>query len=532
MLRALSYENEVPTELRFKLLRTLSKIKNPDIEEQIALCIIEFGQTDIPTSMDILRELAIRNDYTIYGFRSLAFQELGKNARDQCLQIFKAWANEKLDKKEKYKLQYILLPDILMELTLEDRNSMISVIEELSNSEQNDVFVISTIKEYMKIVPKERWLSIDSEDKKRLDSCISILKKIAIRLGKPSEKFPRVKEKIFQCGQLIELIQHKELVPQPDLVKEGLELFPNIRRFVSVTVDEEELKKPTPKPLFLLLGSDRCSYKKYLKKLDDARNEKRQNLRKARVYQARDSLFRFGTLTHLDNCLTQIRETEFGTQELRAKLLHEEIQQFRSAVSEIEVIGRLRPHLPLTISEEAPTKVGTSKRLDLGITILESQIHIEVITPDMAAILRYLGGGGIPNRLVGKIISEYDKHLKGLTDDKDALIIADISHSEMDYLSAESAMYGSLAFSMMSDTEKRKIITAYPTREKKAISVIEPATRKILGVIVYKKTLTKEGGVSLRGRFVQNPFSENEKGLLACRVIEETFLDIVDKILY
>jgi hypothetical protein len=415
-----------------------------------------------------------------------------------------------------------------MELTIGDRNRLLSVLEELSDSDWNDNLVISTIQEYMKSIHIERWIPTNPKDTKRLDRCITLLKKIAIRSGKPPEKFPRVKEKIFQCGQLIELIQSIEYMPQPTLVEEGLKLFHNIKRFVSVSVDGEEIKTPTPKPLFLLLGSDKCTYKEYLERLNDISKEKKRNRQIILAYRAKDALTRFGTLTHIDNCLAKIGETEFGTQDLRAKFLHEEEAQFRSAVSEIEVIGRLRPHLPLTIAEEVTTKGGTSKRLDLGIKVLGLPIHIEVITPSMAAILRYLGGGGIPNRLVGMLFSEYEKHLKDLTKDQDALIIVDISHSEIDYLSADAAMSGSLAFSILSDTEKKQIVEVYPTREKNAISVKEPATKKILGLIVYKKTYTKEGCTTLRGKFIPNPYSATEKKILACKMIEDTLLDIVE----
>lgn len=529
ILSALSFENNVPTALRFDFLRTLSEVKDPNIEEQISWCIATFGHTDVPTSMHILRKIAARSHYSLSGGRSWAFQQLGRQ-REQSLQVFKSWTSEKLDKIERYKLHRFFLPKVLMELTIGDRDALIGVIEELSASDSNDNLVIATIQEYMRDVPTERWVPKDQNDEKRLDRCVVILKKIAVRSGKPSEKFPRVKKKLFQCGQLIELIQNIEHKPQPKLVKEGLKTFTNLRRFISVSVNEKQVGKPPPLPLFFLLGSKRCTYKEYVERLDAARKEKDRNRQIVLTYRARDALARFGILAHLDSCLAHIEETETGTKELRAKLLHEEEAQFQSAVSEIEVIGRLRPHLPLTISEAAPTTGGaeTPKRPDIRTEVLGLPIHIEVITPGMAAVLRYLGVGGIPNRLVGMILSEFKKHLKGLADDRDSLIIVDASHSEIDYFSADSAMSGSLALGMVWDTEKGQAIAEYPTRGKDAVSLIEPATRKILGLIIYKKTLTKEGRVILRGKFIPNPFSAKNKKVLACKIIENTFLDLVD----
>jgi hypothetical protein len=65
-------------------------------------------------------------------------------------------------------------------------------------------------------------------------------------------------------------------------------------------------------------------------------NEKRI-LEQHRAYGA---LWRQGILSHLDNCLAMVHETEPGTSNLRDKLLHKDKEQFESALSEIEVIGR------------------------------------------------------------------------------------------------------------------------------------------------------------------------------------------------
>ena len=527
VLRALSWKNEVPTELRFELLRNLSGVLDQNIEEQIAWCIAEFGHTDVASSMQILREISARNHYSIYGGRAWAFQQLGERQRDKCIEIVKSWVNEKSDNVEKYRLHCFFVPEVLMELTIGNRDTLVSVIEDLSGS--NDDLVIATIQEYMKDVPVEQWEPNNPSDQKRLSKCIDILKKIAIRSGKPQERFPKVKEKIFQCGQLIELIRTVERKPQPELVRDGLKQFDSIGRFISVSVDEKLVSESPPFPLFLLLGSDRCDYKEYLERVDSARKEKDQNKQTILIYRSKDSLARFGLLSHLDNCLAAIGETELGTRELRAKLLHEKESEFQSAISEIEVISRLRQQMPLAIAERAPTKEGsTIKRPDIRIEVLGLPIYTEVITPGMAAILRYLGGGGIPNRLVGMILHEFKKHLNDLVDDRHAIIVVDMSHSEIDYFSADSAMSGSLALGLIWDTENRQAVAEYPTRGKDAVSLIDPATRKILGLIVYKRIFTKEGHIALRGRYLPNPFSQEGKKVLVCKVVGEILLDLVD----
>ncbi len=526
LLTALSWKNKVPFSLRFELVEILSLVEDKNIEGKIARCIATFGDADVDTSLQVIRKIASRNHYSIYGDQAWTCQQLGKSKLKESLEVVKSWTREELDYVEKYGLHRFFIPDVLMELTTGDRDALISCIEELSEEESNDRLVMTTIREYMKNVPKKRWRPTNKDDEKRLDQCIYALEKIAVRSGKPKEKFPRVKERIFRIGQLIELIQNAEHIPQPALVKQGLKKFPNINRFISVSLKGGKLK---PLPFLSLLGTDRCDYKEYVDRVKDAKKEKNKNKQTVMIYQARDALYYYGLLSHLDNCLTSIRKTEYGTKELRAKLLHENENQFQSAISEIEVISRLRQQLPLTIAEVAPTKEGKgAKRPDIMVKVLGLPMHVEVITPEMAAVLRYLGGGGIPNRLVGKILDEFEKHFKDLADDFPALIVADLSHSEIDYLSADTAMSGSLAVSMLWDNKSRQVVAEYPTRAKDAISLRAPETSKLLGLIVYKRIITKEGHIILRGRCVINPFSTENKNVPVCKVVGDVLLDIVD----
>lgn len=526
LLKALSWKNEIPLKLRFELVKKLSEVEDKNVEEQIVICISTFGDADVAASMRILRKIASRNHYSIYGVHALGYQKLGKTKLDKCLEVVKSWTREELDEVEKYMLYRFFIPNVLMELTTWDRNALIFYIEELSESESNDRLVLATIQEYMKQIPTERWIPTNKEDKNRLDKCIAVLEKIAVRSGKPEKKFPHVKERLFKVGQLIELIQSIEQRPKPGLVNERLKKFSNLNHFVSVSLKKGKLAFF---PFYSLLGTDMCDYKGYLDRLKAAKKEKDKNKQTVMTYRARDALCFFSLISHLDNCLASIDKTEAGTKELRAKLLHEKDSQFRSAISEIEVISRLRRQFPLTIAELAPIKGGKgAKRPDIRIDVLGLPMHVEIITPGMAAVLRYLGGGGIPNRLVGMILNEFEKHFKDLSDDSPALIVVDMSHSEIDYLSADSAMSGSLAFGVLWDPESKQTVTEYPTHAKDAVSLIEPRTRRILGLIVYKRIITKEGRVVLRGKIVVNPFSLEEQKSLICKAVGHALLDLID----
>jgi len=529
MLAALTYANDIPAPLRFSILETLSEIEDRNLEDQIGWCISRFGHINVSASMRILKKIAQRNNYFITGTQRWIFEQLGEREIDKCLESIRSWVKETLPSAERYKLHHFFLPDAIVELTSKNRNRLTALVEELSQSNSNDDLVIAIIQEYIKTIPRERWIPKNPDDDRRLNQCIAVLKNIASRSGKSPSRFPRTKVKLFQCGQLIELIRSAEPKPRAKMVKEGLKAFANIKRFISVSgsVDFENLR---PTPLFVLLGMDRCSYDDYLKRLQEAGREANQNRQRMLAYRAGDALSRFGILSHLDNCLAHIVETEPGTQELRAKLLHEEEAQFQSALSEIEVVGRLRPRLQLTISGAAPVSglARVPKRPDIDTNVLGLPIHIEVITPGLISVLRYLGGGGIPNRLVGMVLDEFEKHLKELTDDSDAVIVVDMTHSEMDYMSADSAMGGSPTFEIILDKKSGQIVAEHMARGKDAVSIIEPATRKILGLIVYKRIYTKEGHVALRGKVVPNPFSTNVKKELVCKIIQNGLLDIID----
>ena len=155
-------------------------------------------------------------------------------------------------------------------------------------------------------------------------------------------------------------------------------------------------------------------------------------------------------------------------------------------------------------------------------------MRARIITPGLAAILRYLGGGGMPNRLRNMVLTEHNKHFKGLLDDRNAVIVVDISFSEINYSSADSAMSGSLALGTLWNPEKGQVIDTYLTRSKDAVSLFEPATRNILGLIFYKKIITEDESVKFRGKFIPNPFSTEVKKDLVCKVIAETLLDLLE----
>jgi len=532
-LDALSIESPVPRDTRFQILEKAGIIQDTCIEDKIGNCLVAWGREDVTKSLEIIKNISIKNHHQTPGALKWAAEEIGKKFVERSLDVVESWLTEDVPEGEKMLREHFLYPDFLIFLTERDRDKLVQRLSKLSQQEGNDDLVIATIQEYMKTVNRKKdWNPVNSQDDMRLQSCIECLKTIALRKGKDASKFPSgAKPKIFQCGGLIELIEEVEHKPDSKLLRTALDDYPNIKRFVTVSVDKE-LKSPPPIPFFILLGSDRCNYIGYLKRVDQAEvtlNGGKLEVEKLRAY---DTLRRQGLLNHLNNCLARIDEMESGTGELRKKLFHEDEEQFRSALSEIEVIGRLRSQLRVGISElsEVVMEDGTRipKRPDISVQFGDYSIRIEVITPEMAAILRYLGGGGIPNRLTGKIISEFNRHFRGQADDKDVIIIVDTSRTEIDYWDAISSMRGTPSIQMFFDKDSGKVAAERPVYAKDSVSAKEPETRSILGVLLFKEKMSKEGHLLLIGKFFPNIYSRAPDKLIFCKVIEEQLLDVVE----
>jgi len=168
------------------------------------------------------------------------------------------------------------------------------------------------------------------------------------------------------------------------------------------------------------------------------------------------------------------------------------------------------------------------RRPDISVQFGDDTISIEVITPQMAAILRFLGGGGIPNRLTGKIISEFHKHFRGQTDDKDAIIIVDASRTEIGHWDAISSMRDTPSLQMIFDKKSGRVVAERPVYAKDSVTDKEPETRSIRGVLLFKGRMSEEGHLFLVGKFFPNVHSRAPDKFVFCKIIEDQLLDLVE----
>ena len=535
-LDALSIENSVPKDIRFQILEKARDFEDNYILNKIGRCIAVWGKDDVARSLEIIKNIAIKDYHRIPGDLIWALKAMSKDSVEESLEIVGSWLTGSVSDSEKMWGERFLYPHFLMILTEDHRDILVQRLNQLSQQGRHNNLVMATIQEYMGNLPRRKdWTPVHEHDDVCLQSCIDSLKTIALRTGKDASRFPsNNKKKMFQCGDLIELIGEVEYEPDPNLVMTALDNYPNIKRFVTVSVNENELESPPPTSFFKLVGSDRCSYREYLQRIGQTEIELSGGRLEVAKWEAYDALARQGRLSHIDNCLIRICPTEMGTKSIRDNLLSKrgrENEKFGTALSEIQVIGRLRVGLKTTISElsEVVTEddVRIPKRPDISVYFGDDCIRIEVITPQMAAIIRYLGGGVIPNRLTGKIIDEFDEHFRGQTDDRDAMIVVDTGRSEIDAWSAVSSMKGSLAIQYLYD-KSGKVVADRPVYARDSITDMEPETTSILGVLLYKEKISREGHLLLVGKFYPNIHSRAPEKMIFCRMIEEQLLDCVE----
>jgi hypothetical protein len=107
------------------------------------------------------------------------------------------------------------------------------------------------------------------------------------------------------------------------------------------------------------------------------------------------------------------------------------------------------------------------------------------------------------------------------------MIIVDATHAEMDYFEAISSMQGTPSVRFLIDKSSGEIVNQCPAHAEDSITDLEPETRSILGILVYKRRISKEGHLILVGKFFENVHSRSPRKLDLCKPIEEQLLDVV-----
>ena len=330
-----------------------------------------------------------------------------------------------------------------------------------------------------------------------LSKCLDKLIKISISEGFNAEKLiNRENELIYKCSTLMKnMIDGKPKIKY-DVILSELNKYPNINKWIDDQWMNEQINsKEYEHPILLMLSNINEGY---------AQNDV--------------------LLNHIEDILSYVDPMEPNVSTIKNGLKN--VDQFWQTISEVEVISKFRNKYIIEI-EPSIEVIQNGKQLfkkpDLKATINSKIILIEVISPDMYAPLKYFGFAGIPNRLRSKIYTEFKDHFLGLKVPNDIIIIVDTSRSEIRYDSADEYLGGSYSLTMRLDKETRRVIDTFPSRSEDSMDKLDPDTRSIIGIILYRRIFGTDKKIHLAGKVFTNENVINEQGRRTLLELQEAF---------
>ena len=410
--------------------------------------------------------------------------EIGKANLERSLLIVKGWNRER-----DYRLA-LLAPEILWSLGEHNVESLMETLLAWSREKSLRNVSLEGIRRVLSYRPME------GQDK-IVNMCFDSLYELAESEGLDADRASRRENvKIFKCCALIDEVKKDKVQIDHERVLSNLERFPDIRDFIGLDwFAEQRAESNVEHPLLTFLARE-------------------------------SSITSDAFLSHLDLGLTLIDSREPHVGSLRHGL--QDAEMFWQTVSEIDVISRLRGKYEVVIAPVVELEQEGRifrRNPDLMVTIDPHQVLIEVITPQMFAPLKYFHSAGIPNRLRSKIYTEFKQHFKGQILEKDVVIIVDKGQSEIDYDSAEDYIGGSLQITFRVDKATGKVIDTFPSRADDSIDKLDPETRVILGLILYRRVTETDGSIHVSGLSFPNEPVMNESRRELFNAISNAFLD-------
>jgi hypothetical protein len=293
----------------------------------------------------------------------------------------------------------------------------------------------------------------------------------------------RENDKVAQCLELVREAQRERKSLNYAEIRKNWGDFVSLREFIGdAWIEERELEK----------------------------NQTHEILRDlARLSEEPGNTWSRTMLAYLDDMSSSVKNLA-NTASMRRGI--ESDEQFQDAFSELQVADAfVKAGYPMTIEP----MVG-NKRLDFEVVLDDTSILIEVVTPHPFRKLKYASGGvSVPNRARSKIFDEFKKHLSQLPHEnrKPAVIVMNITNSDIDYDFVADYLYGTLQFSFWTDKSTGKIVDQGPTRAADSLSDLArdglENLNMISGVICYKTIFAAKGKIHLSGQIFLNPTAQN-----------------------
>jgi len=468
------------------LISLLSEDTNNAILTLVARAIAIKNKGDTEYSLAIIKKCIDADKYFDINNLKWVLNEIGNANLLSSLNTVKKWFTPK-----SFRL-FVYGSDILWALGEHNVETLTSFLLTWLGENHEIRFPLEGIRT---ILSKRYEIDHDQDD--IVDLCYSALSEFAhlkgIEINRVTKQY---NQKIFKCTVLIDELQKDKPIINYQVLLLNLERYKNIYQFFGQNWFKKKISESEKEhPIFILLS-----------------REFKQNS------------YHNSFLTYLDTNLQYFNLTESRIGSIRRGL--RSAVSFWYTISEVDVIAKLRQMYKVQIEpiveREHDGKIIKS-RPDLMVTINSNDLLIEVISPDMYAPLKFFHSAGIPDRLRSKIYTEFQEHFQGKIFEFDVVIFVDISDSEIDYYSAENYLKGSYQFTMRLDKATRKVIATFPSRAKDAMHLLDPETKSIIGLILYKRITGSDGKIHLKGRVFPNEFVMNDVRRHILYEIKESF---------
>lgn len=495
----------------FALLKILVRSSENTILDNISMSIaFQSKKEDVDEGLNIIHELL--KDGKFYEIRSLplALNKLGENNLDLCLKRIGNWAKE-----ENYKLRFVA-PKIAVEFAKNNSKGLKERLVCWLDNPRLLTFSLETVRQLLESIfeRSDGGRNPSPADKEIITDLLKKLKDVARQQKLDPEKISGREElDIYKCLILIDEIEkdYKEL--DYSKISQNIERFPNIKQFLGEKwFGQMKRKHDKTHPLLMYLAQDLLNVNERQKRIEEIEKLTDTGQKRKESWRAFLSIERHAILSHLEKELEIIKDMR-DLRQIKAALRKEE--HFWKVFSEIDVIARLAKVFPIRISPGLIVKEAKKTRVkhpDLEITIDDTQVFAEVISPEMFAPLKYFRTAGIPNRLRSKVTEEISRHFMGMEINRDIVIVVDMDSSEIDYSSILDYVEGPLQFVMRIDKKTGKAIDTFVKRGK-AMAKMDTEVRQVIGVIGYRRVFSRtDGRMHLKGRSFPNPdLVEKEK---------------------
>jgi hypothetical protein len=485
-------------ELVLRLLTICAKNRNLDVLSHVSFGLGAIAK-DYPIECLNLAKNWIKSNPSGRGFKSIyLLNQIGEADHKKIVKFMSKWVH---DEKDDSILEYDI-PELLVGIFEKHHEHILDFIDTLDRRlRRNKILIIKTLKKML----SDQYKEIDKNGRFAHES-FDILSRIASRRGLNIQKIVKGEQNIVMKSLMIiyAIIEYEIQVSYGiDLRKAltGLKYFPGVVSFFkcSAWFAESIKKKKDPHPLTLFLARAALSERKKTK------ND-----------------YPYLLMCDIEKCLGEFGKAESGIKHLRDGMKNPD--QFFQTLSELQIASRLKRRFPVDFEP----KIG-NKKLDIGVTIDNKDLLIEIITLTMDSKLRYIGlVADMPNKAKEKIVEEISKQLRevSLYTDNPIIMAIDITDApDISSIDIVDAIYGSTQLTLVSEKESRKIIRTFPSRKDDSISD-EPNEGKIISAVIVLRRVQSfsNNRIELTGELFVNPRANIPMDDNTRRILTETIL--------